>query len=37
MAKWICQVCGYVEESDEAPEVCPICGVGKEEFKKVED
>lgn len=37
MAKWICKVCGYVHEGDEAPDVCPICFVGKEEFEKIED
>ena len=25
MAKWVCNVCGYVHEGDAAPEVCPIC------------
>ena len=23
MAKWVCNVCGYVYEGDAAPEVCP--------------
>ena len=36
--KWVCKVCGYVYEGDELPEdyVCPLCGVGPEEFEKVE-
>ncbi|MBQ0133534.1 MAG: NADH peroxidase, partial [Clostridiales bacterium] len=25
MAKWVCSVCGYVHEGDEAPEKCPQC------------
>lgn len=25
MAKWVCTVCGYVYEGEQAPEVCPIC------------
>ena len=25
MAKWVCNVCGYVHEGETAPEVCPIC------------
>ena len=37
MAKWVCVVCGYEVESDEAPEVCPVCGVGSDQFEKVED
>lgn len=35
---WVCTVCGYVYYGDELPEdfKCPICGVGKELFKKKE-
>ena len=25
MAKYVCQVCGYVYEGDAAPAECPIC------------
>ncbi len=32
MKKWVCNVCGYVHEGDNPPDVCPICGVGPEEF-----
>jgi rubrerythrin len=36
--KFICTVCGYVHEGDEAPEKCPLCGVGADKFKElVED
>ncbi len=31
---WVCQTCGNTVE--EAPEVCPICGMPKSQFKKVE-
>ena len=34
MAKWVCQVCGYVHEGDEAPEKCPICKAPAEKFTK---
>ena len=37
MKKWICSVCGYVHEGDEAPEICPLCGVGADEFTLVEE
>ena len=37
MAKYVCSVCGYVHEGDEAPEKCPQCGVPAEKFNKVED
>ena len=32
MKKWECTVCGYIHEGDEPPDVCPICGAGKEYF-----
>jgi rubrerythrin len=28
----VCQVCGYVADGS-LPEVCPVCGAGKEKFK----
>lgn len=31
---WRCQVCGYLCARDQAPDTCPICGVGKERFEK---
>lgn len=33
---WICTTCGYIYYGEEIPEdfKCPICGVGKEKFKK---
>ena len=37
MAKFVCSVCGYTVEADKAPEKCPLCGVGADKFKKVED
>ena len=35
---WRCTICGYIEEVDELPDdfVCPICGVGKEMFERIE-
>lgn len=33
MKKWVCRVCGYVHIGDEPPAVCPVCGVGPEEFE----
>ena len=37
MKKWRCKVCGYEHEGDLPPLVCPICGVGPEEFVLVEE
>lgn len=34
--KYVCPVCGYVHEGDEAPAECPVCHVSGEKFKKVE-
>lgn len=33
---WVCTVCGYVYYGEELPEdfKCPVCGVGREMFKK---
>ena len=35
---WRCKLCGYIEMVDELPDdfVCPICGVGKDMFERVE-
>lgn len=33
MKKWICTVCGYVYEGENAPEVCPVCGATKDKFE----
>ena len=37
MKKWVCTVCGYVHEGEEAPEICPLCGVGAEMFEETEE
>ena len=33
--KWICTVCGYVHEGDEAPDFCPQCKAPKSKFKEL--
>lgn len=37
MKKYVCRVCGYVYEGEEPPEVCPLCGVGPEDFEEVKE
>ncbi|HEY5524496.1 MAG TPA: NADH peroxidase [Clostridium sp.] len=32
MKKFVCTVCGYIHEGDQAPEKCPICGAGSDKF-----
>ena len=32
MKKFVCTVCGYVHEGNEAPEKCPVCKVPSEKF-----
>ena len=36
MAKYVCNVCGYVHEGDEPPIECPICKAPAEKFTKQE-
>lgn len=35
MKKWVCPVCGYIHEGDEAPEKCPQCGVPGSKFNEM--
>ena len=34
MKKFVCTVCGYVHEGNEAPEKCPVCNVPASKFKE---
>lgn len=34
--RWRCLVCGHIHQGAEPPEVCPACGVGKENFELME-
>ena len=33
--KFICVVCGYVHEGEEAPERCKVCGAPRDKFKEL--
>jgi len=35
--KWECTVCGYIHEGPEPPDSCPVCGVGPEYFKEIDE
>lgn len=35
--KWKCLVCGHTAVGDEPPAVCPVCGVGPEQFTEIEE
>lgn len=35
-ATWKCEVCGYIHKGDSPPDVCPVCGVGAEQFSLFE-
>ncbi len=37
MKKFKCLTCGYIHEGDNAPEKCPTCGVGADQFTLIED
>lgn len=32
---WRCGPCGYEHHGDDAPDICPVCGAAKEDFKLV--
>ncbi len=32
--KWVCSICGYVHEGDQAPEQCPVCKAPASKFIK---
>ena len=32
MKKWECTVCGYMNEGDEPPDECPVCGADRSKF-----
>ncbi|MBP1889235.1 rubrerythrin [Clostridium moniliforme] len=36
MKRFMCTVCGYVFEGEEAPEKCPVCGAPKSKFVEQE-
>ncbi|MEG2213004.1 MAG: NADH peroxidase, partial [Clostridiales bacterium] len=35
MKKFVCSVCGYVHEGNEAPDFCPQCKAPKSKFKEM--
>lgn len=37
MKKWVCTICGYVAESDQAPESCPVCKAPASKFMEQAD
>ena len=37
MKKFVCTVCGYIHEGDQAPEICPICKAGSDKFIEKSD
>jgi rubrerythrin len=30
---WVCQICGYEEDGDTPPEVCPVCSAEQSAFE----
>ena len=35
--KFKCLVCGYIHDGETAPEECPLCFVGPEDFKELSE
>lgn len=34
---WLCEICGYVHDDDEAPEACPVCGAPASKFEQIDE
>lgn len=34
--QWVCDICGYVHEEDEPPEICPVCGAPQSKFSEAD-
>ena len=34
---WRCEVCGYLHEGEEPPDVCPKCGFPKDKFELLDE
>ncbi|HWR83089.1 MAG TPA: hypothetical protein VN285_07290 [Candidatus Deferrimicrobium sp.] len=32
--QWVCGVCGYVHDDEEAPDNCPVCGAPRSKFSE---
>ncbi len=32
--QWVCEICGYVHDEEELPEMCPVCGAPKSKFSE---
>jgi predicted nucleic acid-binding Zn-ribbon protein len=32
--QWVCEICGYVHDDEEAPELCPVCGAPRGKFSE---
>ena len=30
--QWVCEICRYVHDDGELPDVCPVCGAPKSKF-----
>lgn len=37
MKKFVCTVCGYIHEGNEAPDICPQCKAPKDKFKELSE
>ncbi len=37
MKIWRCEVCGYLHDGEEPPDICPKCGAPKEKFALLDE
>ena len=35
--RWVCEVCGHIHVGPRPPDVCPVCGVGPDLFRRLAD
>jgi rubredoxin len=35
--QWVCDICGYVHDDENPPDICPVCGAPKSKFSEKYD
>ena len=35
--QWVCEICGYVHDGSERPDMCPVCAAPKNKFSKFDE
>lgn len=32
--EYVCEICGYLHDGEDLPDMCPVCGAPKSKFKE---